>query len=369
MVSRRRSLRHLLSRSQLYESTLLGTPASLRNAGMAGLQAGLSILIAMCITHFSAWSHLVAYTALGAMAALFGRAASYRRRHKVLAVSGLLLVIGVAIPGLLAYLGMPTGGLVLVLALFAGLFTLAEAHWRLGAPGAVIFVFAVGASMSPADSLSTLCLRIVATCLGAVIAYLVCIVTDRARIAPPDTPVTQHTAWARQLHIALRISLGAACSASLVHYAGWHHPAWAAIGAVAVMQGSSLHSTMNRSLQRMAGTVVGACLAWVILSLEPTFLGLAIAVVTFQIVTEIVIGFNYALGQVAITPMALLMTYMANPISSSTMPIERILDSIVGALIGIVFALLFSSADDRHMLHRRRRLFAVRQRIKLRQEK
>ena len=31
----------------------------------------------------------------------------------------------------------------------------------------------------------------------------------------------------------------------------------------------------------------------------------------FQYVTEVIIGYNYALGQVTVTPMALLMTYLA----------------------------------------------------------
>ncbi|KAB0276798.1 FUSC family protein, partial [Klebsiella pneumoniae] len=74
-------------------------------------------------------------------------------------------------------------------------------------------------------------------------------------------------------------------------------------------------------------------------------------------ITEVTIGFNYALGQVTVTPMALLMTYMASPAPASNMPVERVVDTIVGAAIGIVFAVIFSTVDDRvHLARRYRKL-------------
>lgn len=56
------------------------------------------------------------------------------------------------------------------------------------------------------------------------------------------------------------------------------------------MQGGHLHVTMNRALQRMAGTVLGACIVWAILA------------------------------QITITPMALLMTHLAAPAVNGNLP-------------------------------------------------
>src|SRR3546814_14891304 len=100
---------------------------------------------------------------------------------------------------------------------------------------------------------------------------------------------------------AARITLGAAIAAGISHAAGWHYPAWAAIGAVTVMQGGHLHITMNRSLQRMAGTVLGACIVWAILAQNPSFWTVVAAIVIFQFIPEVTIGYNYALGQVTVT--------------------------------------------------------------------
>src|SRR5690606_7340031 len=85
-----------------------------------------------------------------------------------------------------------------------------------------------------------------------------------------------------------------------------------------------------------------------------------LAIVVFQFVTEVIIGFNYALGQITVTPMALLMTHLASPVAHADMPVERVLDTMVGAALGIALALVFSSLDERRQLARWRRRRARR---------
>ncbi len=356
-ATRRGSARHLLTRSQLQESMIVATPPPLRNACVAGFQAAITILIALAVTHLSPWPQLVGFPALGALAALFGRYASLQRRRRIVFICGALLTAGVLVPSLVSFAGASSVAMVLVLALSAGVFTIAVSTWGLGGPGAVIFVFAAGAVMGPVDAWQTVIERTVATGSGALLAFLICTLTDRLRsheAASTAIPAVKPPPMPHQLVVAGRITLGAAIAAGISHAAGWHYPAWAAIGATAVMQGTHLHVTMNRSLQRMAGTVAGACIVWAILAQDPDFWVMAAAIVLFQFITEVVIGYNYALGQITITPMALLMTHLASPVAASNMPVERVLDTIVGAALGIVFALIFSTVDDRAYLARRR---------------
>ncbi|MHB1114514.1 MAG: hypothetical protein ACYC03_15075 [Acidovorax defluvii] len=54
------------------------------------------------------------------------------------------------------------------------------------------------------------------------------------------------------------------------------------------------------------------------------------------------------------TTMALRMTYMASPAAALSMPVERVLDIKLGTVLGIAFALVFSSVDDRMHLHAHR---------------
>lgn len=362
-VSRSRSARHLLTRAQLQQSLAIDPPPSLKNTTIAGFQAALTVLLAMSLIYISPWSHLVGFPALGALAALFGRYASFRRRRTITWQVGVLLVAGVFLTSLISLTGASRLIMVLVLAVFAGIATIAVSRLRLGAPGAVILVFAVGASLSSIDSWTVIVERTVATTWGALLAWLICAATDRLRtedVPVAGAPPAKIPRLKSQLIAGSRITLGAALAGLIAYWAGWQYPAWAAIGATAVMQGRHLHVTMSRALQRMAGTVVGGCVAWAILAHEPSFWYILAAIVFFQFVTEIIIPYNYAIGQITITPMALLMTYLVAPVTEGNLPVERVLDTIVGAAIGIVLAVIFSTADDRVYLARRSKKLRAR---------
>src|SRR5690606_27842978 len=148
------------------------------------------------------------------------------------------------------------------------------------------------------------------TTLGAAAAWLLCLLTDRWRdlkAAPPAPPLppVAHPATRAPLPPgpgyapmqSARVALCAALAALLAHAAGWPYPAWAAIGAVAVLQGAHLPGAVHRAWQRTLGTIVGAFIAWSILSASPSFWTLLLAVAVLQILTESVIGFNYGFGQ------------------------------------------------------------------------
>jgi len=354
-TSHARATRHLLRPQQLRESMAISAPPSMRIALIAAFQVALAVLIALTVTYLSPRPDLVGFPALGALAALFGRFHSLPDRRRIVFMAGTLLVLGVFIPSLVSWLGASRTVMVLMLALVAGGSTIAASAWRLGGPGAVIIVFAAGAALGQAESLQVLVERTLGTAFGAVVAWIVCAVTDHWRdqsaagFADANVPPFRN-----QVIAGLRIAVGAAVAALIAHAAGWQHPSWAAIGATAVMQGTHLHIAMNRALQRMAGTVLGSLLAWAVLAYDPSFWALMAAIVVFQFVTEIIIGFNYAFVQVTVTPMALLMTHLASP-SSADMPVERVLETVLGAVIGILIAVLLSSIDDRVYLLKRGR--------------
>lgn len=168
---------------------------------------------------------------------------------------------------------------------------------------------------------------------------------DRPLPAEPRHPLSSRLAG------AVRSTVGAGIAVFLSHAFGADHPAWAAMGALAVMQGAHLHINANRALQRMAGTVVGALVAW-ILQVQDSSVWVVIAVlILLQIATEMVIGINYAFGQILVTPMALLMTHLAAPHGAGPdMAPERVLDTLLGAVVGVVVSVLLSTIDDRRRL-------------------
>ncbi len=252
------------------------------------------------------------------------------------------------------YAGVPVIARLMLLALACGGFYFASVTFRFGPPGALIFIFAAGAAMAPVEGIEDVLERTAATGLVAVLAWVICALTERFRhheTAERPFPADQVPPLRPRMISAGRIMLGSGGALFASHALGVSHPSWAAMGALAVMQGAHLQIHMSRALQRMAGTVVGAILAWLILSQAPAIWVVVLLLIALQFLTEIVIGMNYGFGLVLVTPMALLMTHLGAPDGAGmAMVPERVLDTVLGASVGIVFAVILSTLDDRHHL-------------------
>lgn len=351
--------RRLLSGRQVRESLALTSQPSPPIAFLAGLQATLTALIALPLIHISPWSHLIGFASLGALVALFGRFAPKARRARIVFYCGCWQTLAVLGMSVAVWLGASPVLQVLLLALSCGLFFYVSTTGGFGAPGALIFIFAASAAMGGAPSLGEVAERVVATGGAAVLAWAVCAVTEplRQRLRP-DTPLPADPVWPLRFRLlaAGRILLGAAAAAFAARAVGAAYPGWAAMGAVAVIQGTHLHISMNRALQRTVGTLLGAGLVWMVLIQSPSVWTVILLILVLQVATEAIIGANYGLGQILVTPMALLMTWLAAPQADGTgLVAERVLDTSLGAAIGMLLALALSTVEDRTRLFHRGR--------------
>lgn len=343
--------RHLVRPHQFRESLVLTRQPSLVNSALVGVQAAVSAAIVLPLVELSPWPHLIGYASLGTLAALFGRLAPRGGRGRIVLMAALTLVFAVFAMSGAAWLGASLPVQLLLLAFASGLFFFVSVSGRFGPPGALIFIFAASAAMGEVDSAAVIFERTAAIGLAAALAWLIAVLSEPLRQREKNGqpfPAETLRPLSHQLFAAARIAIAAAVAAFAAYAIGAQHAAWAAMGTVAVMQGSHLHITMTRALQRMAGSLVGAVLVWLVLSLEPSVWELIALIAFLQIATELVIGSNYALGQILVTPMALLMTYLAaRGAADASIAPERVLDTLLGAVIGIVLATAFSSLDDR----------------------
>jgi hypothetical protein len=347
---------HLVKPHQIRESLALNGRFTDRNSLLIGIQAALASSLTLILGLVSPWPHLAGIAALGALAVLFGRFATAGQRGRVVLTCAAWLVLGVAGMSVAARLGAPVPVRLGLLAFACGFYFFVVNSTRLGPPGALIFVFAAGAAMGDVASWQAVAERAAATALAGGLAWAICVAFERLRLAAaPDapSPIEPVRPLSHRLIAAGRITVGAAIAVFAAHACGSVHPAWAALGTLAVMQGAHLHISMNRALQRMAGTMIGAGLVWIVLAQEPSIWTVIALVACLQLVIEMVIGANYALGQIFVTPLALLMSYLAaNGAVGATMPAERVLDTLAGACIGIVLAVVSSTLDDRVQLAR-----------------
>ncbi|WP_432027488.1 FUSC family protein [Streptomyces sp. 1222.5] len=149
--------------------------------------------------------------------------------------------------------------------------------------------------------------------------------------------------------IAARTAVGCALAGYASLALGVGRPYWALVTAASLYQ-ANVSLTWNRGIQRVVGNLVGvlffAALA-PLAHLHPAALVLCCLALNFG--AEALIGRNYWLGTVCVTPMALLITEFARVQNPGQLITERVADTLVGALVGFVAAVAVTNrrAGDR----------------------
>ncbi|WP_086562619.1 FUSC family protein [Streptomyces africanus] len=158
--------------------------------------------------------------------------------------------------------------------------------------------------------------------------------------------------WARLgplTPLAVRTALGCALAGYASLALGIGRPYWALVTAASLYQ-ANIALTWNRAVQRVVGNVVGVLVFAAVVPLA--HLGQAALVVcclAFSFGAELLISRNYWLGSVCVTPMALLITEFAGYQKPGELMTERLVDTVVGALVGFAAAVAVTNrrAGDR----------------------
>ncbi len=224
--------------------------------------------------------HLAGFAALGALVSAFCRPDPYPVRQGRLMVLAAGITASVGAGALLGAAALPFAVDVAAISLLAG--AAAYLMWALHivGPGAVVFVFAAVGAQGAAGDAGDVARLTGMTVGGAVIGVAAAMAPWWLSRRPAANPTVAqresltstlirapHAALAvRGLRIACAGALGATVAAGL----GFDHPMWAAMGAVATMQGVGYHMTVQRGAQRLLGNIGGAVVAAALLALPAT---------------------------------------------------------------------------------------------------
>ncbi|MBS9374788.1 FUSC family protein [Rhodococcus sp. B50] len=148
---------------------------------------------------------------------------------------------------------------------------------------------------------------------------------------------------------AARIFVASLLAASFAALIGLDHPLWAAMGAMAALQGLNYRNTVQRAIQRLLGNVGGAVIAAGLLALDLGYWPVAAAAVLFQTLTELTVTRNYGLASVGVTTMALLLTGLGQH-AGPGLAVNRVADTVIGVVVGVIVAAVTIRRDDRHHL-------------------
>ncbi|MGC3005027.1 FUSC family protein, partial [Streptomyces sp. G35A] len=138
--------------------------------------------------------------------------------------------------------------------------------------------------------------------------------------------------------LAVRTALGCALAGYASLALGIGRPYWALVTAASLYQ-ANVTLTWNRAVQRVVGNLAGVLIFAAVAPLAhlgPLALVLCCLVLNFG--AEALIGRNYWLGSVCVTPLALLVTEFAGYQRPGVLITERVVDTLVGALVGFAAA-------------------------------
>ncbi|MEU2744998.1 FUSC family protein [Streptomyces collinus] len=139
--------------------------------------------------------------------------------------------------------------------------------------------------------------------------------------------------------LAVRTALGCALAGYASLALGIGRPYWALVTAASLYQ-ANLTLTWSRAVQRVVGNVVGVLVFLAVVPLAHLGpVALVLCCLAFSFGAEVLISRNYWLGSVCVTPMALLITEFAGHQQPVALMTERVVDTVVGALVGFAAAL------------------------------
>ena len=120
---------------------------------------------------------------------------------------------------------------------------------------------------------------------------------------------------------------------------GVGHNYWAMVAAVVPLVGHTTRHRVSRGLQRIAGTALGLVLLAGILLLQPNPWQTVLVIAACQFGAEMFIARQYMLAQVFVTPLALTSTLLVAPVPPGILLRDRIVETIIGAAVGIAVVL------------------------------
>ncbi|MBT2533614.1 FUSC family protein [Arthrobacter sp. ISL-48] len=298
---------------------------------------------------------LAIFASFGAFTGIYGRGELHGTRFALQLRAGLLMLLVILLASLAALMGSAwglDGGtttwlLVLATTLLAGACSVAVSWWRLRPAGSLfhIFAFAAIASIPNQPPLwQGMLVAVLTTAFCLLIGFssrlLASHRTPWARPRPlRRTRDERRAVWLEGSGYLVAAGLAGTLATWAGLWLGFGHNYWAMVAAVVPLVGHTTRHRVRRGVQRIIGTVLGlVVLAGILLlGLEPWQTVLVMALCQFG--AEMFIIRQYLLAQLFVTPLALVSTLLVVPASPAILLRDRIIETVIGAAVGIAVVL------------------------------
>lgn len=325
-----------------------------------GMRAALAAVVPLVLLLVLGRIDLAPYAAFGAMTAIFGRGEQYRVRARTVGTAAVALVASVAAGTVLAAAAAPLWAEALTLVVMLVVGTLVVAIARLGPPTTLFFAFALlvcAEVPTPSDELFA---RIAIAAASAAFAFGLSIsgwmlrrfggerVRALLKELPKDPPVRFEALGDRVVWLNIAQVVLAAIGAGAVALAfGLGHPYWAVVGAIAVVPPPGAAHSLLRARHRVFGTVAGVVVTAFILWPDPPIWVLVIVIGIAQFGAEVLVGRHYGAAMLFVTPLALVVSWIASPSDPRVLLVDRVVETAIGCAMGIVLVLAGRLVESR----------------------
>ena len=315
-------------------------------------RAAVAAVVPLAILVLVGRTDLAPYAAFGGMAAIFGRGERYRVRARTVSVAAAGILVSVAAGTALAAASAPPWieAIVLLVVIAAGVVVVNVAP--LSPPTTLFFVFGLLVCAQVPTPSGEFVLRIGIAVVSAAFAVALTLSgwllrrfggeATRAVLKDlPRAPVSRPGA-ARDPRVWLNVAqngAGALAAGALALAFGPGHPYWAVVSVIAVVPPAGAAHSLSRAAHRVLGTVGGVVLAALVLWPAPPVWVLVLVVGIAQFGAEILVGRHYGAALLCITPLALVVAWIAAPVDLGGLVADRVIETVIGCAVGVAVVL------------------------------
>ena len=280
------------------------------------------------------------YASFGSLASLYGRFHYYGDRLRMQLGAGIVFISVMVIGTLLAIFAAQTTVRIMVVALIATLVTGITIGYKWHPGGATFAVFAAGAVATMHGEWINLAQVLVVASGSVMFSLFLTAVLGLLRtrsvtaVFRPLKPAVYAPDWS----VPVTVGVGALLAGLIGQTFDDDHWYWAMVAASVVLAGKATTARLTRSLQRFVGTTLGVLIAAALLWFDLPVLALIAVVILLQAAAELLIGRNYGVAMLVVTPLALLMISLASPIAPETLVVDRVFETFIGSLVGTIIA-------------------------------
>ncbi|MFC0358934.1 FUSC family protein [Kytococcus schroeteri] len=316
------------------------------------VRIALSVAIPLVVLVAMGRQDLTIYASFGAFTSLYARHRPTRERLRDQLRAGSMFVTCILLGSLVAVSGAPGWVALAATAVVACVGSVLAAWWNLHPAGALFFMFATGAvsSMGP-EGVAPPLLAVVVAAASATLSIVLGVLWRYVGEGPrdPHGPSAPHERLTRAQLVGHggRFLAASVLSGILGAASGMSHAYWAQIASAAPIAAPTHRARLQRGVQRMIGTIGGVGITAFVLSMQLQTWHIVAFVVLFQWLAEMFIGRNYSVALLFVTPLALLMIQLSHPTDSSDLLQARAVETVIGALVGMLVVYLWRTAAER----------------------